>query len=173
MEIVISLNKEQRRTIERRFGKLKNLAWLRRPIRDSMWLMVESIDKNFKEEGRPEKWQAWTPGYRRAVREPIGPPYQILQLAGTLKSRTGRRRVFGLALKRSINVGRNLQENGWFIGTNLAYARIHQLGGVTGRFRNIRIPARPFMMFQEEDIGVIANMFRAHISLCLLGRGSA
>lgn len=38
------------------------------------------------------------------------------------------------------------------IGSNVIYARIHQLGGMAGRFGRVRIPARPYLWFEEEDL---------------------
>lgn len=38
------------------------------------------------------------------------------------------------------------------IGSNVIYARIHQLGGMAGRGRRVRIPARPYLWFEEEDL---------------------
>ena len=48
------------------------------------------------------------------------------------------------------------------LGSNLRYARIHQLGGLTGRGHKAKIPARPYLgltkeerMYALEDIGEI------------------
>lgn len=37
------------------------------------------------------------------------------------------------------------------IGTNVVYAAIHQFGGKAGRGKKVNIPARPFLMVQDED----------------------
>ncbi|MCT8680522.1 phage virion morphogenesis protein [Glaesserella parasuis] len=37
------------------------------------------------------------------------------------------------------------------VGTNEAYAAIHQFGGKTGRGRKVDIPARPFLMLTPQD----------------------
>jgi phage virion morphogenesis protein len=37
------------------------------------------------------------------------------------------------------------------VGTNVVYAAIHHFGGQAGRGRKVTIPARPFMMIQDED----------------------
>lgn len=44
-------------------------------------------------------------------------------------------------------VGRNQVE----IGTNVVYARIHQMGGETGRDHASEIPARPYLGLSAED----------------------
>jgi phage virion morphogenesis protein len=38
-----------------------------------------------------------------------------------------------------------------FIGTNVKYARIHQLGGDAGRGKKVKIPARPFLGVSDAD----------------------
>lgn len=38
-----------------------------------------------------------------------------------------------------------------FIGTNVKYARIHQLGGDAGRSKKVKIPARPFLGVSDSD----------------------
>ncbi|TSA12012.1 MAG: phage virion morphogenesis protein, partial [Deltaproteobacteria bacterium] len=45
-----------------------------------------------------------------------------------------------------------IRANGIIIGTNVIYAAIHQFGGKAGRGRKVTIPARPYLMFQDEDI---------------------
>ena len=37
------------------------------------------------------------------------------------------------------------------VGTNMVYAAIHHFGGMAGRGRKVRIPARPFMTLTNED----------------------
>lgn len=40
---------------------------------------------------------------------------------------------------------------GSIVGSNVAYARIHQMGGKAGRGRKVSIPARPYLGVSEED----------------------
>lgn len=37
------------------------------------------------------------------------------------------------------------------VGTNEPYAAIHQFGGMAGRGRKVKIPARPFLQLTEQD----------------------
>lgn len=37
------------------------------------------------------------------------------------------------------------------VGTNVVYAPIHQFGGMAGRNRKVRIPARPYLVLTNED----------------------
>lgn len=107
-----------------------------------------SAERNFTAAGRPR----WKPSARAAAD------------GGQTLSLTGR-------LRRSITVEAG---NGWAaVGTNVAYAAIHQFGGKTrprvirpknkkalrtpfGIFKKVnhpgsKIPARPFLMVQPED----------------------
>lgn len=45
-----------------------------------------------------------------------------------------------------------------YVGSNLVYARIHQLGGQAGRGRQVTIPARPYLGLSEEDIEEIKSI---------------
>lgn len=42
------------------------------------------------------------------------------------------------------------------IGTNKVYGAIHQLGGMAGRNRKVKIPARPYLGFNADDIRELA-----------------
>jgi phage virion morphogenesis protein len=65
-------------------------------------------------------------------------------------------------LVASISVGGpdHVQEVGpnyVFVGTNVVYAAIHQLGGQAGRGRKVTIPARPFFGLNAQDEQDIAE----------------
>ena len=59
-------------------------------------------------------------------------------------------------LLKSINYKR--WRNGVSIGSNLVYARIHQLGGRTGRNRSTKIPKRPYLFFSFTNKYYIKKM---------------
>jgi phage virion morphogenesis protein len=42
-------------------------------------------------------------------------------------------------------------ENVVIVGTDKVYGAIHQFGGMAGRNRKVKIPAREFLMVQDED----------------------
>jgi phage virion morphogenesis protein len=46
----------------------------------------------------------------------------------------------------------------------LKYARIHQLGGMAGRGRKVKIPARPYLVFRPEDPAAIAKKMEQYIA---------
>lgn len=72
----------------------------------------------------------------------------------------------GLKGRRSRGFGRTLVDSGRLrgsityeatpqrvvVGTNVKYAAIHQFGGMAGRGRKVRIPARPYVGISEEDV---------------------
>lgn len=43
------------------------------------------------------------------------------------------------------------------IGSNLAYAAIHQLGGQAGKNKKVTIPARPYLKLTDDDLEEIIN----------------
>jgi len=50
------------------------------------------------------------------------------------------------------------------IGSNVIYSRIHQLGGMAGRGHKVKIPARPFLLVQDQDWGTIKNVLIRHLT---------
>ena len=172
VKVVLTVNREQRRALDAKFSHLKSLVWLPPVLRRSANYMIESIRLNFEREGRPTKWVSWSARYR-AWREKIGDTRKILQLAGKYvpdyaKKRANAKRrgriktySYNLELIRSLlNKDQSLvtKKLGWRIGTNVKYARTHQFGNM--RFR---IPARPFMMFQDIDVQMIGAMFKQEV----------
>jgi len=92
-----------------------------------------SIVRNFEKGGRPTKWKALSPE--------------------TLKTKKGTAilREQGMAggLMGSINY--KPFNDKVVISANKIYAAIHHFGGKAGRGRKVTIPARPYMMIQDED----------------------
>lgn len=90
-----------------------------------------SIVRNFEKEGRPKRWK---------------PHSEITQ----------RRRGTGAPILRDEDhLMNSIHDKAYrdrtVIGTNRVYAAIHHFGGKAGRKRKVTIPARPFMMIQDED----------------------
>lgn len=122
-------------------------------------ILLTSVARNFREGGRYSlgedgEWvggtQSWiTSG--RAERD-----------SGQTLSDTG-------ILASSITA--DVSASGVTIGTNLVYAAIHQFGGKAGRKvdgeNTVALPARPYLVVQEEDIDSIVEateeFFRALI----------
>ena len=89
----------------------------------------QSIDNNFNAQGRPDKW---TP--RKVDR-----PWPILKKSGALK-----KSVYTASSGPNLTLGSN----------GLLYNAVHQFG-----YSKQNIPARPYLMLQEEDEELIANKF--------------
>ena len=137
------------REVSRMLAQLKARLGKTKPLMTVIGETIRtSVERNFAAGGRP----GWEPSTR------------VRQYGGQTLSDTGR-------LRRSFTVASG---NGWSaVGTNVSYAAIHQLGGKTkphiikpkkkkalktpyGIFKQVKhpgseIPARPFLMVQEED----------------------
>lgn len=110
--------------------------------------MLGSIEKTFRAQGRPKKWQplsAKTLARRRRGRGKGGA--QILIDKGLLKNAHSYR----------------LTSDASEIGTNKVQAPRQHFGypGGKGRGRS-KTPARPWLMFQTEDVREIAEIFSRH-----------
>ena len=106
-------------------------------MEDISILMQYSVEENFAEEGRPEKWSdlAEITMSQRAKQGKW--PGKILQVSQA-----------GLAA--SISTVSDSESAA--IGSNKDYAAIHQFGGMAGRNKKVKIPARPYIEFPEEDL---------------------
>jgi len=122
-----------------------------RPLKAAGAYMLGSIEKNFRAQGRPQKWKglaASTLGRRRRGKGRGGP--QIL--------------IDSARLKNSIAF-RVVAEPGVEIGTNVKYARRQHFGYPKGEGRGHNAtPARPFLVFQDEDKPAIRDIFRRHLA---------
>ena len=85
--------------------------------------MHHAVQQNFKQGGRP-KW--------------LG-----------IKYRNGKPLIDTGALRGNINQA--YDNDTALVGTNMVYAAIHNFGGMAGRNRKVRIPARPFLVLTNED----------------------
>lgn len=84
----------------------------------------ESIRTNFASGGRPDKW----PGLKVRAGQPLRDTGRLMN-----------------------SLGRHVSSDKVMVGTNVVYAAIHNFGGQAGRGRKVTIPARPFMLLQQED----------------------
>ena len=106
--------------------------------------MLRSVAKNFREGGRPNKWMI----SRKRVKRPGS---QTLIATGILKNS-----IAPEFDAKSLTIS---------MGSNLKYARIHQLGAPWGRFkRPAYMPARPYLLFQDEDLDYFKNLVNRHLA---------
>lgn len=129
-------------------GVKRRMVNLSPAMKKAAVLMLGSVDKNFKSGGRPAPWR---PLAFSTLREKRRKGYSPLPL-----TRTGQ-------MKRSIAEGFPSQ-NSFSIGTAVKYARIHQYGGRAGRGHRANIPARPFLVFQGQDLSRIEGLILEHIN---------
>ncbi len=120
------------KTIMNRMGNILPAARLMGEI------ALESITTNFEEGGRPAKWK---PLAKR-----------------TIKERTRQGKWPGRILVRQGHAGGLMGAIAYtpmndrvIVHANKVYARIHHYGGKAGKGRKVTIPARPYLMIQDED----------------------
>ena len=108
---------------------------LRPLMKNIAGIMSTATEDNFKDEGRPEKWVDLSETTKKQ-RQKIGKyPGQILQVSGQLAS----------------SVSTAYDGNSAVIGSNLAYAAIHQLGGQAGKNKKTTISARPYLKLTDDN----------------------
>lgn len=82
-----------------------------------------------------------------AKKDPEGTPWKpsrrALEKGGKTLTNSGR-------LRRSIDYAATSDKV--MVGSNLAYARIHQLGGKTRKGHKVDMPARPYLGVSKEDM---------------------
>ena len=147
MQIVAKINDAQVKAL---MAKLITNSYRTEPaMRRIEGLMLDSVEQNFESEGRPRPWKAWADSTRDARQERGTASGKILNESGAS------------GLKGSIN-GRHDNMN-VFVGSNKVYARIHQKGGQAGRGKKVKIPARPFLVFQDADIIASRAILTRHL----------
>jgi phage virion morphogenesis protein len=133
-------------------GRLGNLTPAMRSIGE---IVRTSVERNFAASGRPEKWKI---------------SKRVQEKGGQTLSDTGR-------LRRSFTV--RAYPDRAEVGTNVKYAAIHQFGGIISaknrpylKFKigdrwvskkSIIIPARPFLMVQDEDWGKMQRYLEKYL----------
>lgn len=126
----------------RRFTAETNLLPLYEEVGE---IILSSIARNFRSGGRFAKGEG---------DEYIGGPSTWLQ-SNRAKEQGGRTLQDTNVLSRSISY--QATATGITVGSNLIYAAIHQYGGQAGRGRKVTLPARPYIVVQEEDYEEIRN----------------
>ena len=109
-------------------------------------MLIASVHRNFAAGGRPDKWA------------PLDPEYA----AWRAKHAPGRILVRESALRDSVFA--TPDERGVTIGAKAPYATIHQRGGRAGRGGRSRIPARPFLVIQDEDKAQLVEQFEKRVA---------
>ncbi len=100
--------------------------------------MLRSIQQNFDASGRPARWAPNAPATGRRK--------------GSTKPLIDRGRLMGSVRYATTPTQLVLSADGHG-------AQIHQFGGQAGRGHSVTIPARPYMLFQDEDLVDIAGIY--------------
>src|SRR5574344_1401820 len=125
-------NKEVQDALIKVAQKCENLKPLMKNIAG---IMADSTEGNFAQEGRPDKWQELTESTIKKRTKTGHYPGKILQVEGQLTT----------------SVTTYYDNESAIIGSNLAYAAIHQLGGQAGKGKKTTIPARPYLTLTESE----------------------
>ncbi len=97
-----------------------------------------SIRRNFEEGGRPKAWQDLADSTKKQRAKKNKWPGQILVMSGEKDG-----------LLSSISY--DAMPEKLVLVANKKYAAIQHFGGMAGKGRKVKIPARPYMMIQDED----------------------
>lgn len=137
--------------IQTKLGKLAAATEHTRPIMAHIGNMIlNEIDETFEAEGKPK----WIHLSRTTLR--LG--YTNMGKSTSKKTHLKNGKI-SRGFERYMSDRKILQKSGRLrdsiipkvsddevvVGTNMKYAAIHQFGGMAGRGRKVKIPARPFM----------------------------
>jgi phage virion morphogenesis protein len=116
-------------------------------MRNIAGIMADSTEQNFANEGRPDKWQELSEKTIKKRKKTGHWPGKILQVEGQLAA----------------SISTQYDRESAVIGSNLAYARIHQLGGQAGKNKSVEIPARPYLNLSESEFEEIIYSVQKYI----------
>lgn len=134
-----------------------NVKRAKRPLTTASVYMLGSIEKNFQQQGRPQKWTPLSPRTLASRRK----RNKRLRAEGEAAGRGSRILIDMARLKNSMTF--IATDTSSEIGTNVKYARRHQFGYPGGQGRgHSKTPARPFLVVQPEDIKEIGEIFSRH-----------
>jgi phage virion morphogenesis protein len=110
-------------------------------------IALSSIEKNFEVGGRYSSPDSWRGGSKKW--KPLA--------SATIKQREKEGKWPGQILVKSAgglapSISTYVTKDSVSVGTNKVYAAIHQFGGRAGRGHKVTIPARPYIVIQDEDI---------------------
>lgn len=135
-------------------------------------LVKTSVKRNFEVGGRYSVEGSWQGGSKTWL--PLSAATLFSGKRGKYITKKGKyRKGVEEKLKNRktlIDKGRLMKSINWratnkqvSIGTNVVYAAIHNFGGPAGRGRKVKIPARPFLVIQGEDLRRITGVIEKHI----------
>lgn len=121
-------------------GAKARMLDLTAPLTQGAAVMLRSTEVNFRQGGRPTPWR---PLAFSTIRRKLAQGYSAIPL-----TRTGQ-------LRRSIAT--SVESRRFLVGTAVEYGRYHQFG-------TRRMPARPFLVFQRQDLQRIERIITKFIT---------
>lgn len=137
-------SKELEEALEQLANRASDLTPLMKNITG---IIKDSIEEQFDKEGVPQKWEELHPlTIKKRLKKGhwVG---RILQVKGALVS----------------SITSKYDDGSAVVGSNLTYARIHQLGGQCGRNKSTKIKARPFIVIRDKQEKEILNAVKSHL----------
>ena len=129
----ISINADTAQ-VEQRIDEIARRMGNARPAYEIIGEIVRtSILRNFEAGGRPRQWAPLSPHTLARKRGS-----QVLVEAGHAGGLMG-------------SIHYEAAADHVLVGTDKVYGAIHQFGGMAGRGRKVKIPARPYLDIQDED----------------------
>lgn len=167
-EVTAQINEQEKQavlTLLQRMGQdIKNPQ----PLLKTMGqYMVSSIDKNFREQGRPEKWAPLSPItlMMRRKGKGGGSPKALMDTGMLRKSITAQVRAHEVVIAPTVRYG-IFQQLGARIPVSEKMRKWFHWKGVhlKKETAELKIPARPFMLFQvPQDIDRLQAMVERHV----------
>jgi len=123
--------------------------------------MIESIHQTFEKQGRPQRWKPLSAVtlYQRAG----GTVGRVFKQRGGLKKGSEKKILGAKILMRTGRLLRSFTyrttSDEVEVGTKLPYAAIHHFGGMAGRGKKVKIPARPYAQILTGDRLAIYDIF--------------
>jgi phage virion morphogenesis protein len=122
-------------------------------------IVLSSVEKNFEAEGRYESAGSWRGGGTRWK--------DLAESTKAARAKQGKWPGKKLQMSQgglATSINKSVTKDAVTVGTNKAYGAIHQFGGQAGRGRRVTIPARPFLVVQDEDIEDMVEILDNHIA---------
>jgi phage virion morphogenesis protein len=115
-------------------------------------LLVNSIMKNFEEQGRPVRWKPLAAATLLGGAGYGGQRFKRNKSVtkGFEKHLQGKQILISSSMLRNSIKNEATAEHA-LVGTNLVYAALQNFGGKAGRGHKVFVPARQFVMAQDED----------------------
>ncbi|MCL2282921.1 MAG: phage virion morphogenesis protein [Fibromonadales bacterium] len=127
--------------------------------------VVKSVRENFLQGGRPNKW---------APNSPVTLAMKLGKSKGKARAKKAatNKVLVGLGMRGGLMGGIHYKANANEVviqPDKKPYAAIHQFGGMAGRNRKVKIPARPYLVLQPGDIPKIQQIISKEIGKMIGG----